>query len=187
MAHSLGFYGDGISFWVVFSQSFWLRVLPGGARLVQPRWMPVRRILWGGWTCGVSFWPFPNSSGWWWLILCYLPGLPVIKQLMQIVTMVPGQGERFQPVCFPWQYSFYKVLAVFPHVVQYILVVLLFLLEYSCFPSGFCGGGSEVFIHLGHCPSCYSGSYHPFTQSPFTMSPETPSSPIWHIFNIPFE
>ena len=26
----LGFYGDGISFRVVFSQSFWLRVLPGG-------------------------------------------------------------------------------------------------------------------------------------------------------------
>ena len=57
---------DGISFWAVFS-SFWLRVLPGGACLVQPRWMPAR-ILGGGWTCGVSFWPFLNSSGWWWLI-----------------------------------------------------------------------------------------------------------------------
>ena len=31
------------------------RVLPGGARLVQPRWMPERRILGGGRTCGVSF------------------------------------------------------------------------------------------------------------------------------------
>ena len=31
------------------------RVLPGGARLVQPRWLPERRILGGGWTCGVSF------------------------------------------------------------------------------------------------------------------------------------
>ena len=30
-----------------------------------------------------------------------LPGLPVIKQLMQIVTMVPGQGGRFQSVRFP--------------------------------------------------------------------------------------
>ena len=68
MAFSLGFYADGISFWVVFSQSFWLRVLPGGARLVQPRWMPERRILGGGRTCGVSFWHFPNSSGWWRLI-----------------------------------------------------------------------------------------------------------------------
>ena len=68
MACSVGFYGDGISFLVVFSQSFWLRVLPGGARLVQPRWMPERRILGGGWTGGISFWPFPNSSGWWRLI-----------------------------------------------------------------------------------------------------------------------
>ena len=64
---SRGFYGDGISFWVVFSQSFWPRVLPGGVCLVQPRWMP-ERILGGGRTCGVSFWPFPNSSGWWRLI-----------------------------------------------------------------------------------------------------------------------
>ena len=62
------FYGDGISFLVVFSQSFWLRVLPGGACFVQPRGMPARRILGGGWTCGVSFWPFPSSSCWWCLI-----------------------------------------------------------------------------------------------------------------------
>ena len=68
MACSLRFYGDGISFRIVLSQSFWLGVLPGGARLVQPRWMSERRILGGGRTCGVSFWPLPNSSGWWWLI-----------------------------------------------------------------------------------------------------------------------
>ena len=30
-----------------------------------------------------------------------LPGSPVIKQLMQMVTMIPGQGGRFQSVCFP--------------------------------------------------------------------------------------
>ena len=30
-----------------------------------------------------------------------LSGYPVIKQLMQMVTMVPGQGGRFQSVCFP--------------------------------------------------------------------------------------
>ena len=30
-----------------------------------------------------------------------LPKHPVIKQLMQIVTMVPGQGGWFQSVCFP--------------------------------------------------------------------------------------
>ena len=48
-------HGDGISFRVVFSQSFWLRVLPGGALLVQPRWIFQKRILGGGQTCGVSF------------------------------------------------------------------------------------------------------------------------------------
>ena len=30
-----------------------------------------------------------------------LSGSPVIKQLMQMVTMVPGQGGRFQSVCLP--------------------------------------------------------------------------------------
>ena len=30
-----------------------------------------------------------------------LSGTPVIKQFMQMVTMVPGQGGRFQSVCFP--------------------------------------------------------------------------------------
>ena len=35
------------------------------------------------------------------LVLCSLPGPLVIKQLMQMVTMVPGQGGRFQSVCFP--------------------------------------------------------------------------------------
>ena len=33
---------------VVSGQSFWLRVLPGGARIAQPRWIPARRIL-GDW------------------------------------------------------------------------------------------------------------------------------------------
>ena len=68
MACSLRFYGDGISFRVVFSQSSDSRVLPGGACLVRPRCMPERRILGNGQTCGVSFWPFLNSSSWWWLI-----------------------------------------------------------------------------------------------------------------------
>ena len=35
------------------------------------------------------------------LVPCSLPGLPVAKQLMQIVTMVPGQGGWFQSACFP--------------------------------------------------------------------------------------
>ena len=32
------------------------------------------------------------------LVPCSLPGPPVLKQLMQVVTMVPGQGGRFQSV-----------------------------------------------------------------------------------------
>ena len=35
------------------------------------------------------------------LVPCSLPGPPVIKQLMQMVTAVPGQGRRLQSVCFP--------------------------------------------------------------------------------------
>ena len=35
------------------------------------------------------------------LVPCSLAGSPVIEQLMQMVTMVPGQGGRFQSVCFP--------------------------------------------------------------------------------------
>jgi len=35
------------------------------------------------------------------LVPCSLPGPPVIKQLMQTVTVVPGQGEWFQSACFP--------------------------------------------------------------------------------------
>ena len=35
------------------------------------------------------------------LVPCSLPGPPVIKQLMQMITMVSGQGGWFQSVCFP--------------------------------------------------------------------------------------
>ena len=38
------------------------------------------------------------------LVLCSLLGPPVIKQLMQMVTMMPGQGGRF-PNSNPLQYS----------------------------------------------------------------------------------
>ena len=37
------------------------------------------------------------------LVPYFLSGSPVIKQLMQMVTMEPGQGGRFQSVCFPEQ------------------------------------------------------------------------------------
>ena len=68
MAHSLGFYGHGISFQLVFGRSLLLRVLPGGTRIAQPRWMPVRRILGSCRTHAATFRHFPNSSGWWWLV-----------------------------------------------------------------------------------------------------------------------
>ena len=35
------------------------------------------------------------------LVPCSLPGPPVVKQLMQMVPIVPGQGGQFQSVCFP--------------------------------------------------------------------------------------
>ena len=35
------------------------------------------------------------------LVPCSLLGPPVVKQVMQMVTMMPGQGGQFQSVCFP--------------------------------------------------------------------------------------
>ena len=35
------------------------------------------------------------------LVPCSLPGPPVIKQLMQMVIVAPGQGARFQSACSP--------------------------------------------------------------------------------------
>ena len=60
--------GSWVNFQVVVGQSSWLRELPGGEGIAQPKWMPLRRTLGGGRTCGVSFWPFLNSSGWWWQV-----------------------------------------------------------------------------------------------------------------------
>ena len=64
--------------------------------------MPERRILGGGRT-GVS--PFDLSQtllvGGGLLVPCSLPGPPVVKQLMQIAALVPGQGGQFPSVCFP--------------------------------------------------------------------------------------
>ena len=102
VAHSLRLCGNGIRFWVVCSKSFWFRVLPSSAGLVQPRWMPETRILRGDQT-GVSpfdfSWTLLVDGGL--LVLCSLPGPPIVKQLMQMVTMVPGQNGWFQSVCFP--------------------------------------------------------------------------------------
>ena len=35
------------------------------------------------------------------LVPCSFPGPPVVKQLMQMVARLPGQGGQFQSVCFP--------------------------------------------------------------------------------------
>ena len=93
----------GITFQVIFGQLFWLRSPSWWCTRCSVKRMPGRRILGDDRTCGVSFGPFLNSSDWWWLISsCSLLGPPsVMKLLMQIFTMVPGQGGRFQSVCFP--------------------------------------------------------------------------------------
>ena len=98
MACNLRFYGDGLvsgyslahhsdseSFLVLFSQDgcqrgFWEMV----GQVVSPFELS-RTLLVGG---GL-------------LVSCSLPGPPIVKQLIQMVTMVPGQGGRFQSVCFP--------------------------------------------------------------------------------------
>ena len=77
------------------------RVLPGGPLFSQDGcqregfWEVVRHV--------VS--PFDLSRtllvGGGLLVPCSLPGPPVLKQLMQMVTMAPGQGGWFQSVCFP--------------------------------------------------------------------------------------
>ena len=38
-----------------------------------------------------------------------LSGPPVIKQLMQMATMVPGQGGRFQSLCSPYQFLLWSI------------------------------------------------------------------------------
>ena len=117
MAGSLRFYGDGISFWVVFSESFWLRVLPGGAHLIQPRWMPERRILGGGRTGGVSLWPFLTSSGWWRLISSgFLTRTSCRKTAHASGCCGPWPHGRLQSVCLPWQghlsIGFYTAISI---------------------------------------------------------------------------
>ena len=60
MAHSLPFYGDRISFQIVSGQSL----------LTQDEF-PWEEFWEVGRTYGISFWPFSNSFGWWWLV-CYV-------------------------------------------------------------------------------------------------------------------
>ena len=102
MARSLGFYGDGILSGLSLanhsdSESF----LVAQASLSQDGcqregfWEVIRHVAS----------PFDLSQtlpvGGGLLVPCSLPGPPVVKQLMQIVTRVPGQDGRFQSACFP--------------------------------------------------------------------------------------
>ena len=102
VARSLGFYGDGISFLVVFSQSS-----DSESFLVVHALFSQDGCQRGGFweVVGHVVSPFDLSGtllvGGGLLVPCSLAGPPVIKQLMQMVTMVLGQGGRFQSVCFP--------------------------------------------------------------------------------------
>ena len=102
MACSLRFYGDGLAFVLslvkhsdsesflvvqaLFSQDgcqregFWEVV----GQVVSPFDVSLTLLVGGGL-----------------LVPCSLPGPPVTKQLIQMVTMVPGQGGWFQSVCSP--------------------------------------------------------------------------------------
>ena len=102
MARSLGFYGDGISFQVALanhsnSESF----LVAHTSLSQDGCY--REGFWE--VDGHAVSPLDLSrtllAGGGLLVLYSLSGSPAIKQLMQMVTKVPGQGGRFQSVCFP--------------------------------------------------------------------------------------
>ena len=67
-------YGDGsVSRLSLASHSDW--VFPGGACLVQPRWILSRRILGGGWTPFDLSWTLPVGGGL--LVLCSSSGPPV--------------------------------------------------------------------------------------------------------------
>ena len=77
------------------------RVLPGGALFSQDECQ--REGFWE--VDGQLVFPFDLSRtllvGGGLLVPCSLPGPPVLKELMQMVAMVPGLGGRFQSVCFP--------------------------------------------------------------------------------------
>ena len=92
--------GDGISFWVVFTNHSDLESFLVGHALFSQDGCQQE----GFWeVVGHAVSPFDLSrtllvgGG----LLCSLPGPPVVKQLIQIAIMVPGQGGRFRSVCFP--------------------------------------------------------------------------------------
>ena len=66
MAHSLRLFGDRISFRVFSDESLWLRVLPGGSSIAQPKWMPVRILggsrAWGETSITSDMHPFGRKG-----------------------------------------------------------------------------------------------------------------------------
>ena len=95
MARSLGFYGDGIRFQLVFSQSFRFRVLPGGAASFRQDGRQ-REGFWEVVGHAVSLFDLSRTllvrGGL--LVPCSLAGPPVVKQLTQMVTTVPGHSYK---------------------------------------------------------------------------------------------
>ena len=86
---SLASHSDSESFLVVhalFNQNGWQR---------EGFWEVVRQVV----SPFDLSWTLLVGGGL--LVPCSLPGPPIIKQLMQMVTMVPGQGGRFRSLCFP--------------------------------------------------------------------------------------
>ena len=101
MACSLRFYGDGISIWIVLanhsdSESFLVvYALFSQDGCQRGFWEVVGRV--------VSPFDFSRTLlvGGGLLVLCSLPGPPVVKQLLQMVTIVPGQGGQFYQYATP--------------------------------------------------------------------------------------
>ena len=90
---SHAFYGDGISSPVVFSLSFWLRVLPGGANggVSRSAKMDAGEKDSGRWSDMSLFDLSQNSSSWWWLISSmYRTRISCHKTTHEIDTVVPG-------------------------------------------------------------------------------------------------
>ena len=97
MARSLGFYGNGISFRLSLanhsdSESFLVvhALFSQDGCQREGFWEVVRHVVYPF----DRFQTLPIGGGL--LVLCSLAGPPVVKQLIKMVTMVHGQGGRFQ-------------------------------------------------------------------------------------------
>ena len=74
-----------------------------GADNAQARQIPSRTVG-GGRRCGISFGPFPNSSGWAWLVSSvFLTGTSYHKITHANRECGAWPGGQFWAVCFPWQ------------------------------------------------------------------------------------